>query len=189
MLLPPVRNFWLPCLENPKISFPQLSLASSNSSQFLHCPLWRTFFIVFICSPHLSLLSSIFDPHRSDLWFLTPVKSLLSCSNMFQLVAKILAFCAPMPNRNVEKVLEERDRVALFICQAKREHSRLEPQELCLLHWGISEKWKSHSSVQIFGTPWTICSMEFSKPEYWSGFSSVQFSRLVVSDCLQPHEP
>ena len=30
-------------------------------------------------------------------------------------------------------------------------------------------KWKSLSHVQFFGTPRTIQSMEFSRPEYWSG--------------------
>ena len=30
-------------------------------------------------------------------------------------------------------------------------------------------KWKSLSLVQLFATPWTIQSMEFSRPEYWSG--------------------
>ena len=30
-------------------------------------------------------------------------------------------------------------------------------------------KWKSLSHVQLFATPWTIHSMEFSRPEYWSG--------------------
>ena len=29
--------------------------------------------------------------------------------------------------------------------------------------------WKSLSRVQLFATPWTIQSMEFSRPEYWSG--------------------
>ena len=29
-------------------------------------------------------------------------------------------------------------------------------------------KWKSLSSVRLFATPWTIQSMEFSRPEYWS---------------------
>ena len=28
---------------------------------------------------------------------------------------------------------------------------------------------KSFSHVQLFGTPWSIQSMEFSRPEYWSG--------------------
>ena len=31
--------------------------------------------------------------------------------------------------------------------------------------------------------------MEFYRPEYWSGFSSVQFSCLVMSNSLRPHEP
>ena len=30
-------------------------------------------------------------------------------------------------------------------------------------------KGKSLSCVPLFATPWTIQSMEFSKPEYWSG--------------------
>ena len=30
-------------------------------------------------------------------------------------------------------------------------------------------KWKSLSHVQLSATPWTIQSMEFSRPEYWSG--------------------
>ena len=30
-------------------------------------------------------------------------------------------------------------------------------------------KWKLLSHVQLFVTPWTIHSMEFSRPEYWSG--------------------
>ena len=33
----------------------------------------------------------------------------------------------------------------------------------------IEVKWKSLSSVRLFVTPWTIQSMEFSRPEYWSG--------------------
>ena len=30
-------------------------------------------------------------------------------------------------------------------------------------------KWNSFSHVQLFVTLWTIQSMEFSRPEYWSG--------------------
>ena len=30
-------------------------------------------------------------------------------------------------------------------------------------------KWKSLSCVQLFPIPWTIQSMKFSRPEYWSG--------------------
>ena len=31
-------------------------------------------------------------------------------------------------------------------------------------------KWKSLSRVWLFVTPWTIQCMEFSRPEYWSGY-------------------
>ena len=37
-----------------------------------------------------------------------------------------------------------------------------------LSHQG-SPKWKPLSHVQLFVTPWTIQSMEFSRPEYYSG--------------------
>ena len=55
------------------------------------------------------------------------------------------------------------------------------------MHWGLQtktarcmsisrgqpdtteHKWKSLSHVWLFATPWTIQSMEFSRPEYWSG--------------------
>ena len=30
-------------------------------------------------------------------------------------------------------------------------------------------KWKLLSRVRLFATPWTMQSMEFSRPEYWSG--------------------
>ena len=41
-----------------------------------------------------------------------------------------------------------------------------------LLSLGFSYKpWKSFSRVRFFETPWTIQSMEFSRPEYWSGYS------------------
>ena len=36
-------------------------------------------------------------------------------------------------------------------------------------HW----KWKSVSRARLFVTPWTIQSMEFSRPEYWSGSLSL----------------
>ena len=29
-------------------------------------------------------------------------------------------------------------------------------------------KWKSLGRFLLFGTPWTMQSMEFSRPEYWS---------------------
>ena len=33
----------------------------------------------------------------------------------------------------------------------------------------VQQKWKSLSPVRLFATPWTMQSMEFSRPEYWSG--------------------
>ena len=52
----------------------------------------------------------------------------------------------------------------------------------------LSEVSESHSVVSDSLQPHGL-SMEFSRPAYWSGFSSVQFSCSVVSDSLWPHEP
>ena len=72
-------------------------------------------------------------------------------------------------------------------------------------HLNVSARFSSVQSlshVRLCATPWTAAhqaplSMGFSRQEYWSGLpfpspvesiSSVQFSRSVVSDCLQSHE-
>ena len=39
-------------------------------------------------------------------------------------VAKILVLYAPMLDRNTETVMEEKERMALLLCQAKGEHSK-----------------------------------------------------------------
>ena len=46
---------------------------------------------------------------------------------------------------------------------------RVYPIEQCLGHSKWKWNWKSLSRVQLFATPWTILSMEFSRPEYWTG--------------------
>ena len=39
--------------------------------------------------------------------------------------------------------------------------------------WTWEWKWKFLSHVRLFATPWTIQSMEFSRPEYWNGYLSL----------------
>ena len=49
---------------------------------------------------------------------------------------------------------------------------------LSFLQKDKSEKWKLLSPLQLFATAWTIQSMEFSRPEYWSGWlPTFPFSR------------
>ena len=51
-------------------------------------------------------------------------------------------------------------------------------QPLCKTVWRVLKKlkiellwkWKSLSHVRLLATPWTIKSVEFSRPEYWSGW-------------------
>ena len=47
-----------------------------------------------------------------------------------------------------------------------------------LEHFNIIHVWKSLSHVQLFATPWTVQSMEFSRPEYWSGVLQKVFPSL-----------
>ena len=58
------------------------------------------------------------------------------------------------------------------------QHFNIFPSGLFSMHYfsfiennilGTEVKWKSLSCVWLFATPWTIQSMEFSRPEYWSG--------------------
>ena len=54
-----------------------------------------------------------------------------------------------------------------------------------ILKW----KWESLSRVQLFATPWAIQCMEFSRPEYWSGypFPSPGIFPIQGSDPGLPH--
>ena len=51
-------------------------------------------------------------------------------------------------------------RIGILVKLAEK-HYRVSPIDL--------PKWKLLSRVQVFATPWTIQSMECSRPEYWSG--------------------
>ena len=50
------------------------------------------------------------------------------------------------------------------------------------------EKWKSLSRVWLFVTPWTIRSMEFSRPQYWSGQPSPSPGNLPKPG-IEPRPP
>ena len=44
----------------------------------------------------------------------------------------------------------------------------LQDMIITLIYW-CGWKWKSLSRVWLFATPWSVQSMELSRPEYWSG--------------------
>ena len=48
--------------------------------------------------------------------------------------------------------------------------------------------WKLLSCVWLFATPWTIQSMEFSRPEHWS-VCSFPFSRGLPNPQIEPRSP
>ena len=73
--------------------------------------------------PSLGLRTQAF---RLELDFTTGFLFLQLAGN----AAKILPFCALMPSGKMKTVMKEKKRVALFLCQAKRDQSRLAPQEL-----------------------------------------------------------
>ena len=57
----------------------------------------------------------------------------------------------------------------------------------CLVTWS-EVKWKSLSLVQLFATPWTIQSLEFSRQEYWSG-RSFPSPGNVSNSGIEPRSP
>ena len=62
--------------------------------------------------------------------------------------------------------------------------------------WSRKWRWKLLSHVWIFVTPWTVQSMEFSRPEYWSGYPFPSPGDLpnpgflaLQADCLHKRSP
>ena len=55
-------------------------------------------------------------------------------------------------------------------CHPKQQNSCGGEMEIALGHdYSTDAKWRWLGCDQLFVTPWTIQSMEFSRPEYWSG--------------------
>ena len=50
-------------------------------------------------------------------------------------------------------------------------------------------KWKLLSHVRLFATLWTIQSMDFSRPEYWSGYSLSLLQEIIPTHRLNPGLP
>ena len=48
------------------------------------------------------------------------------------------------------------------------------------------KQWKSLSPVWLFATPWTIQSMEFSRPEYWSGWPFLLLQEIFPTQESNP---
>ena len=74
----------------------------------------------------------------------------------------------------VKKLDEWKPQLLIKLEGQKREFSHpvtiveLDRKKRPLLSWS-EVKWKSICRVQLFATPWTLQSMGFSRPEYWSG--------------------
>ena len=56
------------------------------------------------------------------------------------------------------------------------------------LHCSESWKWKSFNCAWLFATPWTIQSLEFSRPEYWSG-SPLPSAWYLPNPGIKPRSP
>ena len=73
--------------------------------------------------------------------------------------------------------MEEKERVVLLLCQAKREHSRLAPQELCPQGWAISEHPHFTPGTQgalSSGCMESSCGCSQEAPELWFLTSAAQ---------------
>ena len=82
--------------------------------------------------------------------------------------------CVMRPNQpGVCRLPQEEDRQTLVIHFQTMAFLLL--RVLCMVQPGLHEKWKWRwkllSRVRLFATAWTMQSMEFSRPEYWSGWN------------------
>ena len=68
---------------------------------------------------------------------------------------KILEYAAPWKGILFCEICFSCMYVCLLVCKVKY-----------ISQW----KWKSISHVQLFATPWTLQSVEFYRPKYWSGY-------------------
>ena len=102
-------------------------------------------------------------------WFylLSYAYSILILVTMFEL----LLSAKQMPGAG-DRTLRNIDTVSNLLGEDRWERWQ-EPECKVCLDWDAMVcyvwKWKSLSRVWLFATPWTIQSMEFSRPEYWSG--------------------
>ena len=72
---------------------------------------------------------------------------------------------------NTCTTMVQKDWKSRLASKVKTKFWRVLRRRLIYSDWrqGQCEVWKSLSRVQVFVTPWTIHSKEFSRPEYWSG--------------------
>ena len=79
-----------------------------------------------------------------------------------------------MTNRNRDTVMEDKERVALFLCQAKGEHRGIVPRELCPFPGELLLSFSHGFMSEPFVALWTAACqaslfMRFPRQEYWSG--------------------
>ena len=105
---------------------------------------------------------SFYSVRSKIMLYISPVPPFI-CHIVGVLLAKILSSSAQWSwMKNVETEFGGNRKVALILSQRRGEHSRLLPRNLCL---------PPHHPATL------------------RGLSSVQFSRSIVSNSLQPHEP
>ena len=75
-------------------------------------------------------------------------------------------------------------RIYIFLLGFDPLHFSTEAQ---VVHFWLNE-WKLHICVQLFVTPWTIRSMDFSRPEYWSGWP-FPFPGDLPNPEIEPRSP
>ena len=98
------------------------------------------------------------------------MKSCLNFSSGLFVIAKVMTLSThQLQMKNTETEFRGHRKMALFLCPVRGEYSRLAPQEIFQAHPSFFSR--------LLTVPFTFLF-----------FSSVQFSRSVVSDSLRPHE-
>ena len=83
-----------------------------------------------------------------------------------------------------DRVMDEKERVTLLLCQVKREHSRLAPQELCPSHW-----WVQFSHSVVFNSLQPQGTSMPDIPVHHQLLELAQTHVHRVGDAIQPSHP
>ena len=97
---------------------------------------------------------------------LMSIESVMPSSHL--MLCRPLLLLPPIPPKYIY-LYWKTSQLSVALCSSGRQDkNETKVNVLTSYHLPLAWKWRLLSHVLLFATPWTIQSMEFSRPEYWS---------------------